>query len=88
MNKNMNITSMAMKILHSCRAMFLLLPARKYLHTSLKSLVCPQHKNIQLTVKDEETEQDIFTFKKLDSDHFGFYFHKKKILKSINSLSK
>lgn len=78
MNKNMNITSMAMKILHSCRAMFLLLPARKYLHTSLKSLVCPQHKDIQLTVKDEEREQDIFTFKKLDSDHFGFYAIKKK----------
>lgn len=72
MNKNMNITSMAMKILHSCRAMFLLLPARKYLHTSLKSLVCPQHKDIQ---SDEEREQDIFTFKKLDSDNFGFYFH-------------
>lgn len=87
MNKNMNITSMAMKILHSCRAMFLLLPARKYLHTSLKSLVCPQHKNIQLTVKDEETEQDIFAFKKLDSDHFDFYAIKKN-LKSINSLSK
>lgn len=74
MNKNMNITSMAMKILHSCRAMFLLLPARKYLHTSLKSLVCPQHKDIQ---SDEEREQDIFTFKKLDSDHFGFYAIKK-----------
>lgn len=74
MNKNMNITSMAMKILHSCRAMFLLLPARKYLHSSLKSLVCPQHKDIQ---SDEEREQDIFTFKKLDSDHFGFYAIKK-----------
>lgn len=74
MNKNMNITSMAMKMLHSCRAMFLLLPARKYLHTSLKSLVCPQHKDIQ---SDEEREQDIFTFKKLDSDHFGFYAIKK-----------
>lgn len=75
MNKNMNITSMAMKMLHSCRAMFLLLPARKYLHTSLKSLVCPQHKDIQ---SDEEREQDIFTFKKLDSDHFGFCAIKKK----------
>lgn len=75
MNKNMNITSMAMKILHSCRAMFLLLPARKYLHSNLKSLVCPQHKDIQ---SDEEREQDIFTFKKLDSDHFGFYAIKKK----------
>lgn len=75
MNKKMNITSMAMKILHSCRAMFLLLPARKYLHTSLKSLVCPQHKDIQ---SDEEREQDIFTFKKLDSDHFGFCAIKKK----------
>lgn len=74
MNKKMNITSMAMKILHSCRAMFLLLPARKYLHSSLKSLVCPQHKDIQ---SDEEREQDIFTFKKLDSDHFGFYAIKK-----------
>lgn len=74
MNKNMNITSMAMKMLHSCRAMFLLLPARKYLHSNLKSLVCPQHKDIQ---SDEEREQDIFTFKKLDSDHFGFYAIKK-----------
>lgn len=54
--------------------MFLLLPARKYLHSNLKSLVCPQHKDIQ---SDEEREQDIFTFKKLDSDHFGFYAIKK-----------
>ena len=46
-------------------------------------LFCPQLKDIQFTVTEEERNQKLFTFKKLESDNFDF-FSFKKVLKLIN----
>ena len=35
-------------------------------------LFCPQPKDIQFTVIEEERDQKIFTFKKLESENFDF----------------
>ena len=40
--------------------------------TSLNVLFFPQPKDIQFTVTEEERNQKIFTFKKLESENFGF----------------
>ena len=36
-------------------------------------LFCPQLKDIQFTVKEEERNQKIFTFKKLESENFDYF---------------
>ena len=35
---------------------------------------CPQLKDIQFTLREEERNQKIFTFKKLKSENFPFFF--------------
>ena len=40
--------------------------------TSSNVLFCPQPKDIQFTVIEEERNQKIFTFKKLESENFDF----------------
>ena len=47
--------------------------------TSSNVLFCPQPKDIQSIVIEEERNQKIFTFKKLKSENFHF-----KILKPFN----
>ena len=39
---------------------------------SLNVLCCPKPEDIQLTVKEEQINQKIFTFKKLESKNFYF----------------
>ena len=34
---------------------------------------CPQHKNIQFNVTEEERNQKIFTFKKLESENLDYF---------------
>ena len=47
-------------------------------------LFCPQPKDNQFTVTEEEINQEIFTFNMLESENFLF----KKVLKPINCVSK
>ena len=52
--------------------------------TSSNVLFCPQPKDNQLIVIEEERNQKIFTFKKLETENFDFFF--KKVLKPIDRL--
>ena len=45
--------------------------------TSSNVLFCPQLKDTQFSVTEEERNQKIFTFKKLESHNFVFFFFKK-----------
>ena len=40
--------------------------------TSSNVLFCPQLKDIQFAITEEEINQKIFTFKELESDNFDF----------------
>ena len=42
--------------------------------TSLNVLFCPRLKDNQFTVIEVERNQKIFTFKKLESENFDFFF--------------
>lgn len=53
----------------------------------LKVLFCPEPKDIQFIVKEEERKQEALTFKKLALQNLDFLFLKKR-LKMSNRLSK
>ena len=55
--------------------------------TSSNVLFCPQLTNIQFTVTEEERNQEIFTFKELESESFD-PFLQKELLKLIKRLSR
>lgn len=41
-------------------------------------LLCPQHKDIQFNVKEQKSNQNMFTFKRLVSENLGLIFFFKK----------